>query len=787
MTRRRRPRIAGALSVTGAALLLPILVIAGVGVLMPGTQPSDGSGDPAFPPFMDGASPGTFALPRPCGSCHGNYREPGERMHEPYDTWAGSMMAQSARDPLFWAALDIANQDDAALGDAGVGDFCLRCHVPRAWYEGRSKCTTAWGEEFDGSCLDGSPDVASNDFEGVFCSACHRMYDASNPPPNDVADPAAPYVGNAQTYFTVDETWLLGPFPDATPPPNVHDFRHSPFHRTSSFCGQCHDVTHPTRNRRDSVTGADLGFPMPIERTFTEHRQSRFADVASSEHAECQDCHMPPPDLDGDGRTDDAKACGNGVFPLPVRGEATVLEGPLHVHSFAGGNAWMLGVLRDLYGPALNRVAQFDNGIAASLRLLQEQTLEVDLTAPASVQAGGTLDVSIRVTNLAGHKFPTGYPEGRRAFVNVVAGEDLDNDGSLAPSEITFESCAYDSATGDLTVDPQAKIYEAQFGVWDFNGDGQCDTVDDSVSRPMFHFALNDCVVQDNRIPPLGFAPDVETAPIGYGYPPNPALPGTLANWDDSLYSIPVPALTSNPFLVVARVRYQSTSKEYVEFLRDETRSTCDPRDAGCDPTQPVARATRGEKVYDHWAASGRAEPIDLGSASASVAVTPPPGEACCSLGACSEVPAAECLLVEGADPGGPGTNCANTACAPLLIPSEVSDVLDGDAPLLATRDRATGELVVSFDPACDATDHEILWGSMLDVGSHLYAGFSCGLGMSGTTRLDPGAGSWWLVVAGRNDVAEGSYGRDSFGAEHPERVGATPCDEPQVLGATCR
>jgi hypothetical protein len=51
---------------------------------------------------------------------------------EPWDTWAGSMMAQSSRDPLFWAALDVANND---MPD--VGDFCLRCHVATGWLAGR--------------------------------------------------------------------------------------------------------------------------------------------------------------------------------------------------------------------------------------------------------------------------------------------------------------------------------------------------------------------------------------------------------------------------------------------------------------------------------------------------------------------------------------------------------------------------------------------------------------------------------------------------------------------------
>ena len=70
--------------------------------------------------------------PGRCGRCHGDF-EPSSN-HEPSPTWAGSMMANASRDPLFWAALDVANNDLP-----GVGDFCLRCHVPQGWLAGRSE------------------------------------------------------------------------------------------------------------------------------------------------------------------------------------------------------------------------------------------------------------------------------------------------------------------------------------------------------------------------------------------------------------------------------------------------------------------------------------------------------------------------------------------------------------------------------------------------------------------------------------------------------------------------
>ena len=46
-------------------------------------------------------------------------------------------------------------------------------------------------------------------------------------------------------------------------------------------------------------------------------------------------------------------------------------------------------------------------------------TLEDSLTATEATP--GTITASVKVTNLTGHKLPTGYPEGRRMWVQIEA------------------------------------------------------------------------------------------------------------------------------------------------------------------------------------------------------------------------------------------------------------------------------------------------------------------------------------------------------------------------------
>ncbi len=67
---------------------------------------------------------------------------------ETWHAWQGSMMAQAGRDPLFFAALDVAN-----AGAANAGEYCLRCHMPSGWLKGRS--STPDGSEMEGQDREG--------------------------------------------------------------------------------------------------------------------------------------------------------------------------------------------------------------------------------------------------------------------------------------------------------------------------------------------------------------------------------------------------------------------------------------------------------------------------------------------------------------------------------------------------------------------------------------------------------------------------------------------------------
>jgi hypothetical protein len=130
----------------------------------------------------------------------------------------------------------------------------------------------------------------------------------------------------------------------------------------------------------------------------------------------------------------------------------------------------------------------------------------------------------------------------------------------------------------------------------------------------MFHFVLNDCIAKDNRIPPLGFKPATGADPNGYEVGPVPAgiypeaAPGTLVNYDTVDYTLPVPVGTVGPLTASARLYYQTSSKEYIEFLRDEaTANGTEGENLMCSgaASRPFdvgpQGKTRGQYVYDLW------------------------------------------------------------------------------------------------------------------------------------------------------------------------------------------
>jgi hypothetical protein len=154
---------------------------------------------------------------------------------------------------------------------------------------------------------------------------------------------------------------------------------------------------------------------------------------------------------------------------------------------------------------------------------------------------------TVRVTNQTGHKLPTGYPEGRRMWINLRA---YDTDGVLV-----YESGTYEGATAILTQDQDIKVYEVKQGITP-----ELAGLLQQAPGESFHFVLNNTVIKDNRIPPRGFTQ------AGFDRPGLQPIGATYVDgqyWDETTYLLP-----PETEQVMATLYYQTASKPYVDFLR---------------------------------------------------------------------------------------------------------------------------------------------------------------------------------------------------------------------------
>ena len=506
-----------------------------------------------------------------CTTCHAfDSDDNPDEITAPVDNWAMSLMAQSMRDPVFQAAVTISNQDAA-----GSGGFCFRCHAPAAFGTGRG--------------LDGNFDdlIAPDDFDGVNCGFCHRIvdpvYDDENPEQDvDIIqalldngtypDPDEP--GNGRFIFDPRDD-RRGPLDPAI---NMHGSAQivvSPHHSEASVCASCHDLSNPVFSLQDDGTWAlnTVGQPhesqlmdemFPEQRTYSEWLASSFADegvafpdgrFGGEGHPDgvmrsCQDCHMPK-----------MHGANCAFWYDPNIGTHDDLD----QHALKGGDTWVIGAVHDLHDPYDTNLSEERVQLAINRTVAQLQNAS-DMNV---VQIGDVLDV--RITNWSGHKLPTGFPEGRRMWVQVKFLDEND--------DVIEEIGGYDYDTATLDTDG-ATVFEMKLGM-----DEAVAAAANLEPGESFHLVLNNVILKDNRIPPVGFTNSefeaIRAAPVGETYEDG-------QHWHDSYYQIPAGASSA-----MVNLWFQTSSREYMEFLRDANVTD-----------------NRGQIAWDAYVARGKSAPV---------------------------------------------------------------------------------------------------------------------------------------------------------------------------------
>ena len=123
-------------------------------------------------------------------------------------------------------------------------------------------------------------------------------------------------------------------------------------------------------------------------------------------------------------------------------------------------------------------------------------------------------------------------------------------------------------------------------------------------------------------------------------------------------------------------------------------------------------------------------------------------------------------------------TSTTFTVEGSVSAPPPISDGSSVGHPAMTARASA-GDIAITWDAACAAAGTSLYWGFGSGLpgtpgGAYTLSGSECGIGGSGTytwsggpdPAADPSRLVWWVIVANDGAQTEGSWGRDSSGAE---------------------
>jgi hypothetical protein len=410
-----------------------------------------------------------FPTSKTCGGCHGhdpnNYAlltPEGEDVNQ-YDAWRATMMAQSARDPFWRAKVTHEMMVNPAHSEV-LQDKCTSCHAPAGHYQAKLK-------EHQEYYTLANLYADTLGLDGVTCQACHAQS------PQNIGN----FHSGQLNFDTSKIRVAYGPFEFVFAPP-MHEFvgitpLYSDHILDAGLCAGCHTLITNSVDEAGEPTGSTF-----VEQaTYHEWLNSRYDE--ETDNVTCQGCHVPQ-------IADAVVLSANYQFLTP--------KFPFGKHELAGANVTMLRLMkanRQQLGIGDIAPALFDSTIAATLRMLQQNS--VDLTLEPGIVHGDSIHFKLRLLNKAGHKFPSGYPS-RRAWVEF---EVKDQSGA-----VVFHSGRFDP--NDFSLPDEDANFEPHYDLIDRPDQVQVyELVPGDVSG-LFTNVLERAhqALKDNRLTPQGFS-----------------------------------------------------------------------------------------------------------------------------------------------------------------------------------------------------------------------------------------------------------------------------------------
>jgi hypothetical protein len=575
----------------------------------------------------------------------------------PFGEWRWSPMGLAGRDPVFYAQLDseiafvksFFKDDPAKVAEKikTINNTCFKCHGVM----GKRRLDDDHGGpdkgNFERDLVFATYDNQTNNKQayiygalardGVSCMACHR-----------IVEDKGPFIDFLKTKITGNFTTgnpaeLFGPFQDAeivTDPMNNSlgiKPKHDSYIKSSRMCGNCHTINLPLMDN----PGADPNKPHLEQVTYLEWLNSGYQnEVGTNSKAQtCQNCHMPAKYTNSKGtlnisliqqpiafiEDDQYPQTGNRLPDEKIR--VRFRDKGFARHQFQGMNVTLLEMFRQYMSPyksngtnilanSILGVRQNDymsglddlsTAIDAFVEQAQSSTAEVSVSEPSF--SNQKLIADVKVTNKAGHRFPSGVGF-RRAFLEfrvvdndsgktvwcsgcanelgvITKGDgsserlpselfDVYNDGTM-PATLGYPAACNKTISG---VSPQH--YQRHF-FWDLQKNtGSAITRQDQVQiyeelnlniqcAMTTSFLRRDYQLKDNRLLPFGWtstgplnADKTPYIPADYLHETHPVSVGGDPSYADGSgtnvvrYEIPLSAFTARNLTVTATLYYQS-------------------------------------------------------------------------------------------------------------------------------------------------------------------------------------------------------------------------------------
>lgn len=369
-----------------------------------------------------------------------------------------------------------------------IEQTCLRCHSPAGTVAAERTNTTMNLE-----AATTADAIGALSADGVNCVGCHAITDTN--------------LGERESF---SGGWLLDPSnrvfgphadPFAMPMQNRTGFTpvESSHISSSEMCATCHTLHTATFLPEGGFADHDF----PEQTPYLEWKNSVYSSGDTEQS--CQDCHMPKTDVDGDPISSRiARRPDGSDYP------SIAARQPYSRHLLVGGNIWVPQIFkqeRATLNP-LGSDAALEATIAATLDQLQNRTARVSIEN--ATLAANQASFSVKIQNLAGHKFPTAYPS-RRAWLHVKV---LDAAGATL-----WESGEYTDA-GDIVGEPVGGMFPHYTQVNDANHVQVYEAVlGDTTGQQTVVLLESHEYLKDNRLLPLGWRNDHEdigdVTPVG--------------------------------------------------------------------------------------------------------------------------------------------------------------------------------------------------------------------------------------------------------------------------------